>query len=139
MVPADKQSEVVARALEMGLSSHYESVNALVSRLLSDLVQRKTEPLNRLTESQRFTERVPAAERERVASVVDQVLSHGGIVDVRSLAHAASIPVYRVAGFVATLGEYLNVDGYRVVSFDAGARQVRIDGDKLFQLFEVSA
>lgn len=139
VVPADKQSEVVARALEMGLSSHYESVNALVSRLLSDLVQRKTEPLNRLTESQRFTERVPAAERERVASVVDQVLSHGGIVDVRSLAHAASIPVYRVAGFVATLGEYLNVDGYRVVSFDAGARQVRIDGDKLFQLFEVSA
>jgi hypothetical protein len=42
-----------------------------------------------------------------------------------------------VAGFVATLSEVLNVDGYLVLAYDGAGKQVRLDREKLAQLFEV--
>ena len=44
---------------------------------------------------------------------------------------------YRVPGLVSDLQGFLNVDSYQVLWFDPAGKQVRLDVEKLEQLFEV--
>lgn len=78
-----------------------------------------------------------AAEREQVTQAVGLLLSRGGALAAEVFAQHMSMLTYRVEGYVRRFQEILNVDGYLVLRFDPGTRQVFLDKSKLEQQFEV--
>lgn len=78
-----------------------------------------------------------AAEREQVTMAVGLLLSRGGALAAEVFAQHMGVLAYRVEGYVRRFQEILNVDGYLVLRFDPGARQVFLDKSKLEQQFEV--
>ena len=78
-----------------------------------------------------------AAEREQVTQAVGLLLSRGGALAAEVFAQHMSVLTYRVEGYVRRFQEILNVDGYLVLRFDSGTRQIFLDKSKLEQQFEV--
>ena len=82
--------------------------------------------------------RAPRAERRvQVVAAVEFLLDRGGISAASAFAAAMKIFPTRVGGFVATLQEILNVDGYLILRYDPHGKQVVLDRSKLAQQFEV--
>ncbi|MEZ4444906.1 MAG: hypothetical protein R3B72_37870 [Polyangiaceae bacterium] len=44
---------------------------------------------------------------------------------------------YRVEGFVSSLSEVLNVDGYEIIRYEHANRQVRLEWEMVVRQFEV--
>lgn len=78
-----------------------------------------------------------AAEREQVTQAVALLLSRGGALAAEVFAQHMTVLSYRVEGYVRRFQEILNVDGYLVLRFDSGTRQIFLDKAKLEQQFEV--
>lgn len=74
---------------------------------------------------------------EAVVGAVEVLLERDGVMSAEAFAAAVGILPFRVSGYVSTLQEVLNLDGYEVLRFASGTRQVYLDRDKLGQLFEV--
>ncbi len=78
-----------------------------------------------------------AKERQRVAQAVGFLATRQGVASAAVFANAMGIPAFRVSGFVSTLQEVLNLDGYNVLRHARESKQVFLDIAKLNQLFEV--
>jgi hypothetical protein len=103
---------------------------------------RKSEPpasVAPLAGSEMFKARIKGdkAGAAHVLVAVAYLLDRNGLAHADAFATAMHVMPYRVAGFVATLSEVLNVDGYLVLAYDGAGKQVRLDREKLAQLFEV--
>lgn len=95
-------------------------------------------PLTAFAESEMLKARAPTAERRKqVVAAVELLLSRGGALAAEVFAQHQGVLPFRVEGYVRGLQEVLNVDGYAVLRYDASARQVFIDKQKLEQQFEV--
>lgn len=79
-----------------------------------------------------------AKERSRVVSAVAYLVARNGVASGAAFAEAMGVLPYRIEGFVATLGDVLNVDGYQVVRYDHQSREVKLDHEKLATQFEVA-
>jgi hypothetical protein len=73
--------------------------------------------------------------RTQVIPRVESLAEAGGRLPVEVFAQRAGLLPHRVAGAVAVLGEWLNLDGYAVVSLDREAGQVVLDLALFDQLF----
>lgn len=78
-----------------------------------------------------------ATPRQEVTEAVDVLLARGGVMSAEAFGAAMRVLPFRVGGLISKLQEVLNLDGYEVIRFDPGTRQVHLDRDKLAQLFEV--
>ena len=76
-------------------------------------------------------------ERQRVAQAVGFLVARQGAASAAVFANAMGVPAFRVRGFVSTLQEVLNLDGYNVLRHVPESKQVFLDIAKLNQLFEV--
>ncbi len=91
-----------------------------------------------LARSKLFTSLAKSAEEQApVLRAVDFLTAKRGAATVEAFAAAMGELVYRVPGLVSKLQGVLNVDGYQVLWFDPAGKQVRLDVEKLEQLFEV--
>jgi len=81
--------------------------------------------------------RTTASARVQVVRAVDVLIERGGQMSGDAFAAAIGVLGYRVGGHIAKLQEVMNLDGYEVLRWDGGARQVHLDRGKLGQLFEV--
>jgi hypothetical protein len=82
--------------------------------------------------------RAKAAERRQVVDAVEVLLERGSVMSGDAFAAAMRVLPFRVGGLISKLQEVLNLDGYEVIRYDAGTRQVHLDRAKLAQLFEVT-
>ncbi|MCC6750665.1 MAG: BREX-2 system phosphatase PglZ [Deltaproteobacteria bacterium] len=83
--------------------------------------------------------RAPAGKvRDEVLRAATFLLERKGTCSADAFAAGLTIPRFRVEGFIAVLQEVLNVDGYEVLKYDPKAREVKLDPEKLRQLFEVA-
>jgi hypothetical protein len=95
-------------------------------------------PLAAFAGSEMLKARAPTAERRtQVVAAVELLLSRGGALAAEVFAQHQGVLPFRVEGYVRSLQEVLNVDGYAVLRYDASARQVFLDRPKLEQQFEV--
>ena len=79
-----------------------------------------------------------AALRRQAAQAVEFLLERRGVASGEAFAAAMNEHAWRVGGLVSKLQEVLNVEGYQVLRYDAAARQVYLDREKLAQQFEVA-
>jgi len=77
------------------------------------------------------------ARHAEVVRAVEFLLERGGSAPAAAFAAAMAIFPTRVGGFVTTLQEILNVDGYPILRHDPHGKQVILDRVKLAQQFEV--
>jgi hypothetical protein len=97
-------------------------------------------PTSAFARSKVLEARAPdAALRKQVTQAVDFLLARNGVATAAVFATELDVRLRRVGGFVATLQEVLNVDGYEVLRFDATGQQVALEIGKLRLLFEVPA
>ncbi len=82
--------------------------------------------------------RVSSDRRQAVIDAVEFLLARNGIADAAAFATAMKTFPARVGGLVSMLQEFLNVDGYQVLSYDRQEKQVRLDKGKLAEQFEVT-
>jgi hypothetical protein len=82
--------------------------------------------------------RVPTAHRADIVRAVEFLIERQGVASAAAFATALQVLPFRVGGLVSKLQEALNLDGYEVLRYDPGSRQVHLDVGKLAQLFEVS-
>jgi hypothetical protein len=95
-------------------------------------------PPSRFASSEVLAAQVPVpAERGRVVTAVELLLARHGVVSADAFAAALRLLPFRVEGYITTIQEKLNLDGYQVLRFDREARQIHLDREKLCQLFEV--
>lgn len=73
--------------------------------------------------------------REEIAPRAAVLADHGGQMSEDLFAERVRIPIWRVAGAVAQLAEWLNRDGYPVIVHHNSARQVRLNLILLEELF----
>jgi hypothetical protein len=81
---------------------------------------------------------LPKTKRDRLGEILTQVeilAEHDGKMAVEAFANRIGIPAYRVAGPIVVLSEWLNLDGYQVVTHDKASGQVRLDLAMLEALF----
>lgn len=91
-----------------------------------------------LAQSELLAARAPAkALREQYVHAVQFLHARSGVASSDALARELNLPNYRIGGFLSHLREALNVEGYEVVRYDAVAKQVHLDAEKLQQQFEV--
>ncbi len=76
-----------------------------------------------------------AARAEKVLKAVDVLLARHGTMSSEAFAAEMEMMEFRVPGFVTRLGEALNLDGFGVIRFDAGTRQVVLNAELLRQVF----
>jgi hypothetical protein len=69
---------------------------------------------------------------------VEFLLERRGVASGEAFAAGMNEHAWRVGGLVSKLQEVLNVEGYQVLRYDAAARQVYLDREKLAQQFEVA-
>lgn len=95
---------------------------------------------DRLLDNEAFKLALPAGQqRERLLRALQYLWDSSGEVEAQGLASAVDLPVLRVPGLMAKLGQVVNIDGYAVVRTEPGTQgRVRFERDLLCQLFEVS-
>jgi len=82
--------------------------------------------------------RAPATkEREQAVEAVEILLARGPVMASDAFGASMRYLPFRVGGLISKLQEVLNLDGYEVIRYDPGTRQVHLDRVKLAQLFEV--
>lgn len=91
-----------------------------------------------LARSKLFTS-LAKTQKERASALraVEFLSAQRGAATSEAFAAAMGEITYRVPGLVSGLQSLLNVDGYQVLWFDPAGKQVRLDVEKLEQLFEV--
>ncbi|HWA24378.1 MAG TPA: BREX-2 system phosphatase PglZ [Lacunisphaera sp.] len=95
-------------------------------------------PILKFGDSEMLKARAPiATERDYVTRAVALLLSRGGALAAEVFAQHMEMLPFRVEGYVRRFQEILNVDGYAVLRFDTGTRQIFLDKVKLEQQFEV--
>jgi hypothetical protein len=62
-----------------------------------------------------------------VAALIDGLDAAGGKLPMASAARLTGQPPFRMAGYLATVGRLLNVDGYQVIAESDGGRTVELD------------
>jgi hypothetical protein len=77
------------------------------------------------------------SERRQAAQVVSFLVARKGVASADVFAQAMGVPAFRVSGFVSTMQEVLNLDGYNVLRHVTESKQVFLDIAKLNQLFDV--
>lgn len=75
--------------------------------------------------------------REQYVHAIQFLHARSGVASADALARELNLPGYRIGGFLSHLREAMNVDGYEVVRYDATAKQVHLDAEKLEQQFQV--
>lgn len=99
---------------------------------------RRSAPPSAFAASEVLAAHVPNPQRrQEVVRAVDLLLARQGMMSESAFGAELGVLAFRVRGYVTTLTEVLNLDGYEVVRFDPSARQVYLDVEKLAQLFEV--
>lgn len=111
-------------------------VTAAGASTVSEAALRITE---RLLDNEAFKLGLPGSPlRERLLRALQYLWDSSGEVEAQGLASAVDLPVLRVPGLVAKLGQVINIDGYAVVRTEpGGAGKVRFQRELLCQLFEV--
>lgn len=74
-------------------------------------------------------------ELKQVLPVLDLLLEHAGRLSDEVLAGKLGVAQRNVGGLVAILGEFVNLDGYAVVSYTVSSKQVGLDQDLMRELF----
>lgn len=72
---------------------------------------------------------------KRVVPAVELLVEHDGRLAEDVFAGALGQALRNVGGLVALMGEFLNEDGYQVIEHDAVGKQVRLDLNRLKELF----
>ena len=99
---------------------------------------KSTEPRSAFGKSEILVAHVPDTKRRHdVVRAVEALLERQGVMSESAFGAELGVLGFRVRGYVTTLTEVLNLDGYEVVRFDPSTRQVHLDVEKLAQLFEV--
>ncbi|MBI2373944.1 MAG: BREX-2 system phosphatase PglZ [Deltaproteobacteria bacterium] len=95
-------------------------------------------PASAFSGSEVLKARAPVAvERAQVIAAVDLLLAKGAVMSAEAFGAGMRVLPFRVGGLISKLQEVLNLDGYEVIKYDPGSRQVHLDKGKLAQLFEV--
>lgn len=76
-------------------------------------------------------------EPERTRAVLAAIARRGNVISFATLAHDASMPIARVAGFLANLARALNVDAYVALDVNASTEEVRLSVDVLAEQFQI--
>jgi PglZ domain len=136
--PSVKKKRSVSEA-QLGLPLPGEAPPLAAAPAVSRGATAKPEgPLAVFAQCEMLRARAPnEAEREQVTQAVGLLLSRGGALAAEVFAQHMGVLTYRVEGYVRRFQEILNVDGYLVLRFDSGTRQVFLDKSKLEQQFEV--
>jgi hypothetical protein len=79
------------------------------------------------------------ADMKKVLPLLDILVEQGGFMSDEVLAGKLGQAQRNVGGLVAILGEFINVDGYDVVSYSATSKQVKLDLKLLSELFGENA
>ncbi|MEP6651900.1 MAG: BREX-2 system phosphatase PglZ [Myxococcales bacterium] len=72
---------------------------------------------------------------KRVIPAVDLLVAHGGRLAEEAFAGARGEAPRNVGGLVALMAEFLNEDSYQVIEHDVAGKQVRLNLDRLQELF----
>jgi len=82
---------------------------------------------------------LPPDRVQQALRIVALLLEAGGHLPDAQLAKACRVLPHRVSGLVARASEVLAIDGYAVVEHHLAAKQVRLDQEKLMQLYQVAS
>lgn len=96
----------------------------------------------KLEKSPVFRAHVKGLQAERVQEalrIVALLVEAGGQMPDAQLARVCRVLPHRVSGLVARASEVLGYDGYAVVEHHLAAKQVRLDEEKMTQLYQVQS